>query len=371
MGAGGKEVTLDVFEWHLKKLLYIIDKLPKEEREKAVLILRNSANHYSNLTSGHPLPPAPCPPAIYSSLLHANQSLAEIPVSQVAKTFDLMKNVAPQQQQQQQLPHSQQLSPPPGNNAGLVQNTDNESKLNHNLVTNQKCPSGENVALLEASNSSYTEVDNNSLSDTVTTSNEGEVISSTKHKNQTLENKSLANEEENKEKNQQTFLSYNNSDTFQSVMNDNTETKEASYEMQQAEPSTGDQMCSSAVNDETENQAILDEIGKMSSRLAAATNSDDGDGNDEVDGPGGGDDHIDTGFVNQEVEEGEDDWDQHILDDLHQVTSQHTSMSNLLMPQLPGLMNSCDSSSIMADNSTNLDVPMSTPQGIVAVFKSL
>ena len=367
MGAGGKEVTLDVFEWHLKKLLYIIDKLPKEEREKAVLILRNSANHYSNLTSGHPLPPAPCPPAIYSSLLHANQSLAEIPVSQVAKTFDLMKNVAPQQQQ---LSHSQQLSPPPSTNAGLVQNTDNESKSNHNLVTNQKCPVEENVALIEASNSSYTEVDNNSLSDTVTASNEGEVISSTKHKSQTLENKSLPGEENKGKENQQTFLSYNNSDTFQSVMDDNTETKEATYEMQQAEQSTDDQMCSSAVNDETENQAILDEIGKMSSRLAAAANNDDGDGNDEVDGPGGGDDHIDTGFVNQEVEEGEDDWDQHILDDLHQVTSQHTSMSNLLMPQLPGLMNSCDSTNIMADNSTNLDVPMSTPQGIVAVFKS-
>ena len=29
MGAGGKEVSLDVFETHLKKLLHIIDKLPK------------------------------------------------------------------------------------------------------------------------------------------------------------------------------------------------------------------------------------------------------------------------------------------------------------------------------------------------------
>ena len=70
MGAGGKEVSFDVFESHLKKLLHIIDKLPKVEREKAVLILRNSANHYSNLTSGHPLPPpAPCPPVIFSSIL--------------------------------------------------------------------------------------------------------------------------------------------------------------------------------------------------------------------------------------------------------------------------------------------------------------
>ena len=69
MGAGGKEATLDLFETHLKKLLHIIDKLPKVEREKAVLILRNSANHYSNLTSGHPLPPLPpCPPVIYSAI---------------------------------------------------------------------------------------------------------------------------------------------------------------------------------------------------------------------------------------------------------------------------------------------------------------
>ena len=63
MGAGGKEASLEIFENHLKKLLHIIDKLPKLEREKAVLILRNSANHYSNLTSGQPLPaPAPYQP---------------------------------------------------------------------------------------------------------------------------------------------------------------------------------------------------------------------------------------------------------------------------------------------------------------------
>ena len=64
MGAGGKEATLDVFEWHLKKLLYIIDKLPKAEREKAVLILRNSANHYSNLTR-----------IVYSSMSKMNHTL--------------------------------------------------------------------------------------------------------------------------------------------------------------------------------------------------------------------------------------------------------------------------------------------------------
>ena len=74
MGAGGKEVTLDTFESHLKKLLHIIDKLPKIEREKAVLILRNSANHYSNLTSGHPLPPPPpCPQILFNNLLPCNQ----------------------------------------------------------------------------------------------------------------------------------------------------------------------------------------------------------------------------------------------------------------------------------------------------------
>jgi hypothetical protein len=63
MGAGGKEASLETFENHLKKLLHILDKLPKLEREKAVLILRNSAAHYSNLTSGQPLPaPAPYQP---------------------------------------------------------------------------------------------------------------------------------------------------------------------------------------------------------------------------------------------------------------------------------------------------------------------
>ena len=63
MGAGGKEASLEICENHLKKLIHIIDKLPKLEREKAVLILRNSANHYSNLTSGQPLPaPAPYQP---------------------------------------------------------------------------------------------------------------------------------------------------------------------------------------------------------------------------------------------------------------------------------------------------------------------
>ena len=81
-------------------------------------------------------------------------------------------------------------------------------------------------------------------------------------------------------------------------MNDNTETKEAAYEMQQADALSNDKVCS-AENDESENQAILDEIGKMSSGLAEASN-----GDDEVDGPGG-DDHIDTGFVNQD-EEGEE-----------------------------------------------------------------
>ena len=39
-----------MFETQLKKLLHIIDKLPKPDREKAVDILKISANHYSNLT---------------------------------------------------------------------------------------------------------------------------------------------------------------------------------------------------------------------------------------------------------------------------------------------------------------------------------
>ena len=50
MGRGGKDASLEVFETQLKKLLHIIDKLPKPDREKAVDILKISANHYSNLT---------------------------------------------------------------------------------------------------------------------------------------------------------------------------------------------------------------------------------------------------------------------------------------------------------------------------------
>ena len=41
---------LKAFENQLKKLLHIIDKLPKADREKAVDILKISATHYSNLT---------------------------------------------------------------------------------------------------------------------------------------------------------------------------------------------------------------------------------------------------------------------------------------------------------------------------------
>ena len=42
MGCGGKEVTLEVFESYLKKLLHMIDKLPNKDREQAVMILKNS-----------------------------------------------------------------------------------------------------------------------------------------------------------------------------------------------------------------------------------------------------------------------------------------------------------------------------------------
>lgn len=55
MGCGGKEVTLEVFESYLKKLLHMIDKLPNLDREKAVMILKNSANHYYDLTLGQSL----------------------------------------------------------------------------------------------------------------------------------------------------------------------------------------------------------------------------------------------------------------------------------------------------------------------------
>ena len=55
MGCGGREVTLEVFESYLKKLLHMIDKLPSQDRDKAVMILKNSANQYYNLTLGQPL----------------------------------------------------------------------------------------------------------------------------------------------------------------------------------------------------------------------------------------------------------------------------------------------------------------------------
>ena len=52
MGCGGRDVTLEVFETYLKKLLHMIDKLPSMDKEKAVMILKNSANHYYDLTLG-------------------------------------------------------------------------------------------------------------------------------------------------------------------------------------------------------------------------------------------------------------------------------------------------------------------------------
>ena len=55
MGCGGKETSLEIFETYLKKLLHIIDKLPRQEKEKAVMILKNSANHYYNLTVSQPM----------------------------------------------------------------------------------------------------------------------------------------------------------------------------------------------------------------------------------------------------------------------------------------------------------------------------
>ena len=52
MGCGSREVTLEVFESYLKKLLHMIDKLPSQDKDKAVMILKNSANQYYNLTFG-------------------------------------------------------------------------------------------------------------------------------------------------------------------------------------------------------------------------------------------------------------------------------------------------------------------------------
>ena len=77
MGCGSREVTLEVFESYLKKLLHMIDKLPSQDKDKAVMILRNSANQYYNLTLGQqPLEfyQAPEPVATYQQpqLLDAN-----------------------------------------------------------------------------------------------------------------------------------------------------------------------------------------------------------------------------------------------------------------------------------------------------------
>ena len=53
--------------------------------------LRNSANHYSTLTSGHPLPPpVPCPPLIFSSIHPCNQVVTKnqtwLTISQFSNT---------------------------------------------------------------------------------------------------------------------------------------------------------------------------------------------------------------------------------------------------------------------------------------------
>ena len=70
MGRGGKDASLEVFETQLKKLLHIIDKLPKTDRDKAVNILKISANHYSKLESN----------------LSVSQSLQDTEVSSLAAT---------------------------------------------------------------------------------------------------------------------------------------------------------------------------------------------------------------------------------------------------------------------------------------------
>lgn len=80
MGCGAREVTLEVFESYLKKLLHMIDKLPSQDKDKAVMILKNSANQYYNLTLGQPLEyyHAPEPVASYqpSQLLETNTAAA-------------------------------------------------------------------------------------------------------------------------------------------------------------------------------------------------------------------------------------------------------------------------------------------------------
>ena len=352
MGGGGKEVTLDVFEWHLKKLLYIIDKLPKEEREKAVLILRNSANQYSNLTSGHPLPPpAPCPPAIYSSLQHANQSLAEIPVSQVAKTFDLMKNAAPQANTEKlSLPQQQQ---------DLIASTTAYLLNQPNDIENGESLSkgiAENTSVLIAQLSA-TDNDNTSGGDTsITEASHGiENVGNAKENGFSLpltddnqqtvsSNMNLVASELQSESDNVNLITNN----LQTVINENIEEAPSTQQIDNN-------------NDESESQAILDEIGKISGGSGLVGNDDEG--SDEVDGPGNvnGDSVPAVGFGNQE-DDGEDDWDQHILDGLQDVTSQHSSLSNLSIP-LPGMMNESEASRLMEGDSNHLDVPMSTPQG--------
>ena len=84
MGRGGKDASLEVFETQLKKLLHIIDKLPKPDREKAVDILKISANHYSNLTVSQSLQDAvvmPVSQAYCTSLEQEQQYYTTAPSS--------------------------------------------------------------------------------------------------------------------------------------------------------------------------------------------------------------------------------------------------------------------------------------------------
>lgn len=82
MGRGGKDASLEVFETQLKKLLHIIDKLPKPERDKAVDILKISANHYSKLESN----------------LTVSQSLQDTEVSSLAATTSYCAALETEQQ---------------------------------------------------------------------------------------------------------------------------------------------------------------------------------------------------------------------------------------------------------------------------------
>eukprot|EP00092_Neocalanus_flemingeri_P026918 GFUD01029178.1.p1 GENE.GFUD01029178.1~~GFUD01029178.1.p1 ORF type:complete len:219 (+),score=79.11 GFUD01029178.1:41-697(+) len=115
MGCGGKEASLEIFETYLKKLLHIIDKLPRLEMEKAVMILKNSANHYYNLTVSQPLQAITIPaseflnPTTTSTSLSYTDPIPPLPSSSLLDTSSPFSPPLPASQS----PTKSSPAPPP------------------------------------------------------------------------------------------------------------------------------------------------------------------------------------------------------------------------------------------------------------------